>query len=211
MSVRATPGVHEESDSTLVDAARKGKPEAFGFLIRRHEANMFRVAFRITRDRENARDVVQQSFHKAFVNLDRFRATAAFSTWLTRIVINESLMCLRRDRTRRETSLDERLDESDGTCFAALADERRNPEEAYAMEERVQMLSGAIKKLRGDFQSVLLLQLEERTLAEMSQRLRIPLSSLKARLFRARRQLRTVLSNGERPARLPKNVPGDQF
>ena len=172
---------------------------------------MFRVAFQITRDRENARDVVQQSFHKAFVNLDRFRATAAFSTWLTRIVINESLMCLRRDRTRQETSLDERLDESDETCFAALADDRRNPEEAYAMKEMAQMLSGAIKKLGADFQSVLLLQLEERTLTEMTQRLRIPLSTLKARLFRARRQLRTALSNGERPERLPLYVLRDQF
>src|SRR5262245_56897415 len=117
----------EESDATAVAAAREGKPEALRFLVCRHEPRLFSTACQLTKDRENARDVVQQSFHKAFVNLGRFRDRAAFSTWLTRIVINESLMWLRRNRNRRETSLEDHFGESDEACFFELADRRGNP------------------------------------------------------------------------------------
>ncbi len=79
----------EESDSTLVAATKNGESQAFEFLVKRHEAKTFSIAFRITRNREDAQDVVQQSFHKAFMHLNRFQEKSSFSTWLTRIVINE--------------------------------------------------------------------------------------------------------------------------
>src|SRR5580704_666193 len=97
----------EESDSTLVAATKNGESQAFEFPVKRHEAKTFSVAFRITRNREDAQDVVQQSFHKAFVHLNSFQEKSSFSTWLTRIVINEGLMCLRRNRSRKEISLDD--------------------------------------------------------------------------------------------------------
>src|SRR5580692_1686924 len=97
----------EESDSTLVAAIKNGESQAFEFLVKRHEAKTFSVAFRITRNREDAQDVVQQSFHKAFMHLDRFQEKSSFSTWLTRIVINEGLMSLRRTRGQREVSVDD--------------------------------------------------------------------------------------------------------
>ena len=106
-SKQMTSVFREESDSTLVAATKNGESQAFEFLVKRHEAKTFVVAFRITRNREDAQDVVQQSFHKAFMNLDRFQEKSSFSTWLTRIVINEGLMCLRRNRSRREISLDD--------------------------------------------------------------------------------------------------------
>src|SRR5246127_4280810 len=95
----------EESDSTLVAATKNGESQAFEFLVKRHQAKTLSVAFRITRNREDAEDAVQQSFHKAFMHLDRFQGKSSFSTWLTRIVINEALMCLRTNRSRREISL----------------------------------------------------------------------------------------------------------
>src|SRR5258708_34425167 len=94
----------EESDSTLVAATKSGESQAFEFLVKRHEAKTFSVAFRITRNREDAQDVVQQSFPKAFMHLDTFQGMSSFSTWLTRMVINEALMYLRRARARREDS-----------------------------------------------------------------------------------------------------------
>src|SRR5258706_15415096 len=90
----------EESDSILVAATKNGESQAFEFLVKRHQAKTFSLAFRITRNREDAQDLVQQSFHKAFMHLDRFKGKSSFSTWLTRIVINEGLMCLRRNRSR---------------------------------------------------------------------------------------------------------------
>ncbi len=88
----------DESDSELVAATKNGESQAFEFLVKRHEARAFYRAFSITRNREDAQNVVQASFHKAFVHLDSFQGKASFSTWFTRIVINEGLMCMRRNR-----------------------------------------------------------------------------------------------------------------
>ena len=70
----------KESDSTLVAATKNGENQAFEFLVKRHEAKTFSVAFRITRNREDAQDVVQQSFHKAFMHLNSFQEKSSFST-----------------------------------------------------------------------------------------------------------------------------------
>jgi RNA polymerase sigma-70 factor, ECF subfamily len=197
----ARKALPNETDPMLIAATRSGRPEAFERLVSRHEARMFRVALNITRDRENARDVVQQSFHKAFVNLGRFRQKAAFSTWLTRIVINESLMCLRRDRARKEISFEEHFAERDSAYSVEVEDSGKNPEESYESAERARILSGAIKELNRDFRNVLHLQLEECSLAEAAGVLRISVGTLKARLFRARRQLRALVEHSMSSAR----------
>lgn len=202
MSSEFAKGVfRDETDAVLIAATRSGRQEAFGRLVNRHEARMFRVAFNITRDRENAKDVVQQSFHKAFVNLKRFQQKAAFSTWLTRIVINEALMSLRRDRTRREISFEEHFGERDSAYSVEMEDGGKTPEETYESAERARILSGAIRKLNTDFRNVLHLQLEEFSLAESAEALRISVGTLKARLFRARRQLRALVEHSMSSAR----------
>src|ERR1700739_3576974 len=117
-----TSALREEPDSTLVAATKNGESQAFEFLVKRHEAKTLSIAFRITRNREDAQDVVQQSFHKAFMHLDRFQEKSSFSTWLTRIVINEGLMCLRRTRSRREISLDDVKSESEELFLPAPPD-----------------------------------------------------------------------------------------
>src|SRR5260370_19117895 len=121
----------EESDSTLVAATKNGESQAFEFLVKRHEAKTFSIAFRITRNREDAQDVVQQSFHKAFMHLNRFQEKSSFSTWLTRIVINEGLMCLRRTQARREVSLGDVESEADELLLPQLPHRGANPEEIY--------------------------------------------------------------------------------
>src|ERR1700739_2693060 len=121
-SKQMTSVFREESDSTLVAATKNGESQAFEFLVKRHEAKTFSVAFRITRNRADAQDVVQQSFHKAFMYLDRFQGKSSFSTWLTRIVINEGLMCLRKTRSRREVSLGDVESESEELFLPAPPD-----------------------------------------------------------------------------------------
>jgi len=184
----------EESDSTLVAATKNGESQAFEFLVKRHEAKTFSVAFRITRNREDAQDVVQQSFHKAFMYLDRFQGKSSFSTWLTRIVINEGLMCLRRIRARREVSLDDVKPESEDLFPPEIPDRGENPAEIYEQLENERILCEAMNQLSVEFRTVVCLQLEERTVRETAEILGLGIGTLKARLFRARQKLRGLLT-----------------
>jgi RNA polymerase sigma-70 factor, ECF subfamily len=194
----------EESDSTLVAAIKNGESQAFEFLMKRHEAKTFSVAFRITRNREDAQDVVQQSFHKAFTHLDRFQEKSSFSTWLTRIVINEGLMCLRRTRARREVSLVDVESESEELFPVEFPDRGANPAEIYEQLENERILCEAMNQLSEEFRTVVCLRLEERTVNETAEILGLGIGTLKARLFRARQKLRVLLTRspefrGDRP------------
>jgi len=88
-------------DETLVLAAKNGNEQAFEILVERHRRKIFLVALRITRAREDAEDIAQQSFQKAFLYLRRFEGKSSFLTWLTQIAVNEALMLLRGTRRRR--------------------------------------------------------------------------------------------------------------
>jgi RNA polymerase sigma-70 factor (ECF subfamily) len=207
-SKQMTSVFREESDSTLVAATKNGESQAFEFLVKRHEAKTFSVAFRITRNREDAQDVVQQSFHKAFMHLDSFQEKSSFSTWLTRIVINEGLMCLRRTRARREVSLgdveSESESESEELFLPEIPDRRENPAEIYEQLENEHILCEAMNQLSAEFRTVVRLRLEERTVGETAEILGLGIGTLKARLFRARQKLRVLLTRspefrGDRP------------
>src|SRR6476661_10909096 len=91
----------------LVKAAKAGDVSAFEELVRRYDRNVFRIANHITQNREDAEDVVQDAFLKAYQNLERFQEQSKFYTWLVRIAVNEALMKLRRRRPERTVSLDE--------------------------------------------------------------------------------------------------------
>jgi RNA polymerase sigma-70 factor, ECF subfamily len=184
----------KESDSTLVAATKNGESQAFEFLVKRHEAKTFSVALRITRNREDAQDVVQQSFHKAFMHLDRFQEKSSFSTWLTRIVINEGLMCLRKNRSRREISLDDVKSEPEELFPVEIADRGKDPAEIYEQRENERILCEAMNQLSAEFRTVVCLLLEERTIGETAEILGLGIGILKARLFRARQKLRVLLT-----------------
>lgn len=194
----------EESDSTLVAATKNGESQAFEFLVKRHQTKIFTVAFRITRNREDAQDVVQQSFHKAFVHLSTFQGKSSFSTWLTRIVINEALMCLRRNRAMRQISLEDTESEP-GTVFSMDVHNRReSPSDMYEQQERERILCQAMDHLSTEFRTALRLKLEDRTVGEAAQILGVGIVALKSRLFRARRKLRVLLTPSRGIRRTPR-------
>jgi RNA polymerase sigma factor (sigma-70 family) len=95
-----------EDDLTLVHATKGGHASAFEKLVRRYDRRLLRIAQSVTHNREEAEDAVQEAFFKAYQRLDQFQESAKFSTWLIRIVLNEALTKLRRQRTAREESLD---------------------------------------------------------------------------------------------------------
>jgi RNA polymerase sigma-70 factor (ECF subfamily) len=101
------PILAEEDDAALVTAAASGSNEAFEVLVRRHQARILSAAWRFTRNREDAEDIVQQSFQKAFVHLQQFEGNSSFSTWLTRVAVNEAPMWLRSKRTSSEVPIEE--------------------------------------------------------------------------------------------------------
>jgi len=97
----------EAPDSILVAASKRGESGTFRVLVERYQAKIFSVALHVTRNREDAKDLVQQGFQKAFIHLHAFEGKSPFCTWLTRIVINEALMIPRKNRALTATSLDD--------------------------------------------------------------------------------------------------------
>src|SRR5881394_590921 len=108
-SIEAKVAEPQTEELALVDAARHGDVGAFEQLIKRYDRNVFRIAQHITQNREDAEDVVQDAFLKAYSNLGQFQGQSKFYTWLVRIAVNEALMKLRRRRPERMVSLDEEV------------------------------------------------------------------------------------------------------
>jgi len=181
--------VTEESDWDLVVAAKNGEDWAFEVLVKRYKARIFSLAFHITRNREDAQDVVQQSFQNAFVYLPKFQGKSAFSTWLTRIAINEALMCLRKNRVSGAVSLEEGNSERDSVLSREISDASANPEETYIQLEKERILSFVIDSLPPILQRAVRLYLDDLTVEEMGQCLGVRTSTVKARLFRGRQKV----------------------
>src|SRR5712672_2073383 len=110
------------ADEELVAAAKKGDELGFESLAKRHQRRIFVLAFRYTRVREDAEDIVQQTFQKAFVHLQKFEGKSSISTWLTRIAINQALMLLRSRRGRREVLIGDSSGDEEATAALELAD-----------------------------------------------------------------------------------------
>jgi RNA polymerase sigma factor (sigma-70 family) len=186
----------EKPDSTLVAAAKNGERQAFDFLVKRHEAKTFRVAFRITRNREDAQDVVQESFFKAFMHLDGFQEKSSFSTWLTRIAINEGLLSLRRTRAGREVSVYDMKSDADDLIPLETPDRGKNPGEIFEQLEAERILCEAMNLLSAESRTLVRFQLEERTVREIAEILGLGITTLKSRLLRVRRKLHVLLTSG---------------
>src|ERR1700688_436717 len=101
MAVPTQTGIDE---SILVAQAREGDTQAFGTLVRRYEGKIFRLALHVTQNREDAEDVLQETFMKAYEHLDQFQGQSKFYTWIVRIAVNQALMKLRRRETDKTVS-----------------------------------------------------------------------------------------------------------
>src|SRR5271168_2988794 len=115
-------------DWELIRQAAVGNPEAQERLFKTHTPRLYRTVFAVLRNREDAEDAVQESWYKAYANIDSFLGRAAFSTWLTRIAINSALMLRRRKSIRVEASLDDILDKKPEPIFDKTVDAPPNPE-----------------------------------------------------------------------------------
>jgi RNA polymerase sigma-70 factor (ECF subfamily) len=189
-------GISTDSDGALVAATRRGDTQAFEELVLRHKQRVLAVAQRITNNREDAEDVVQESFHKAFLHLNTFQERSRFCTWLTRIAMNEAFMLLRRRRGVVEV-LPENLDDGVNSSSEAFVDQGPNPEESCSQRERRQLLIEAINRLGPTIRTAILLRdIEERSVKETARILGTSITAVKARVFQGRRKLRRTLNTG---------------
>jgi RNA polymerase sigma factor (sigma-70 family) len=175
------------SEEQLIAAAKTGRRAPFGELCERHVKKVFRVIYRIMRNREEAEDAVQECFLNAFVHLKDFDGRSQFATWLTRIAINAGLMKLRKNRGAREVPIDEPNPPCELERHNEIQDDAPDPEETYRLRERREILNTAILRLRPRARNVVeLIHLQEHSLRETAQILGISTAAVKARMFNAR-------------------------
>ncbi|MBV9573427.1 MAG: sigma-70 family RNA polymerase sigma factor [Acidobacteriales bacterium] len=194
-TIQTKVGEQVPDEIALVQAAKEGDVEAFEQLVKRYDRNVFRIAQHITQNREDAEDVVQDAFLKAYGNLKQFQGQSKFYTWLVRIAVNEALMKLRRRRPERTVSLDEEVKTEDDSVPREVADWSPNPEQQYSQAELRDILSRTIQGLPPSFRTVFVLRdVEGLSTEETADALELSVPAVKSRLLRARLQLRERLN-----------------
>jgi RNA polymerase sigma-70 factor (ECF subfamily) len=190
----ANIGSPNVKDETLVAEAIRGSSAAFEALFQRYYQKMFHVALSRLQNPEDAEDAVQQTFQQAFVHLKSFQGQARFSTWLTRIAINEALMLLRKRRPGH-LSIEGHQTVDEESFALEIKDQGVTPEEQYGQKELRNVLSGAIDELRPILKTVVnLTEIGELSTRKTAETLGVRVGTVKARTFRARRLLRDKIA-----------------
>jgi RNA polymerase sigma-70 factor (ECF subfamily) len=182
-------------DVALVHACKSGDVAAFEQLVRRYDSRLLSIAQHLTHNREDAQDAVQEAFLKVFRKLSQFQENSRFSTSLIRITVNESLMKLRKQRSTREVSIDDDFQSEDDMAPLDLADWAPDPEELYRGSELRNILRSTLQELQPSLRVVFVLRdIEGLSTEETAEVLELTPVAIKARLWRARLQLRERLS-----------------
>lgn len=193
-----TPGENEPVDELmLVRLAQAGDKKAFSQLLRPYIHLSYHVALRITGNREDAEDASQQSLLKAFTHIGQFQGDSQFSTWLTRIAINEALMKLRKRRSEKVWLAPmDGSDEDQNSMEMIAASDDMQPEALYFKWENQRRVRSSIEGLRGVTRAVVwMLVMQERKIKETASFLQLSESAVKSRIMRARQQLRESLAD----------------
>jgi len=194
MSAMSSP-IQVDDEAAVVAQARTGDAKAFNELLQRYERKIFRLALHITQNREDAEDVLQETFLKAYQHLDQFQGQSKFYTWIVRIAVNQALMKLRKRKSDRSVSLDETIDTGEDTVAREIAAWDENPEQQYGREELNQILTSAVDGLTPIYRAVFVLRdVDGLSTEETAEALELSVPAVKSRLLRARLQLRDKLT-----------------
>jgi len=192
MPVSSLSGADEAS---LVAQSREGDARAYSELVRRYEGKIFRLAQHITQNREDAEDVLQETFMRAYEHLDQFQGASKFYTWIVRIAVNQALMKLRRRKSDKSVSLDETIDTGEDTVVREIAAWDEDPEQRFSREELRGILDSAVQSLDPLYRSVFVLRdVDDLSTEETAEALGLSVPAVKSRLLRARLQLREKLT-----------------
>ncbi len=184
-----------DPEATLVALAKEGDEAAFTTLVNRYSGKIFRLAQHITQNQEDAEDVLQEAFLKAYTHLSSFAGNSKFYTWIVRIAVNESLMKLRKRKSDKLVSLDEPVDTGEEEVVREVAVWEQTPETKFTQTELRGILDGAVEELDPIYRAVFLLRdVEELSTEETAEALDLSVPAVKSRLLRARLQLREKLT-----------------
>lgn len=184
-----------KDELALVTEAKAGNYAAFEELVNRYEKKIYRLGLNITGNPEDAEEVLQETFLKAFQHLPQFREDSRFYTWIVRIAVNEGLMKLRKRRSDRSVPMEDSQDDEGNVMVREFADWRPNPEQQYERAELETILTNAARSLPATFRTVFFLRdVEGLSTQETADLLNLTVSAVKARLFRARLHLRDELT-----------------
>ena len=176
-------------DLALIERYVAGDIDAFDELVRRHRDRVFAVCLRMLRDRDAALDAMQDTFVTLFRKADRFKAEAAFTTWLYRVTMNVCYDHLRRSQRRRTEPMPERFDPADAAA-----------EDGFAAADVRPDIEAALQDDGAEFRAaVVLVDLQGLSLEMASDALGVPVGTVKSRVFRGRRQLAQRLGNLRHP------------
>lgn len=196
-------------EEALLMLARNGDRSAYAELYRRHAKRVFLVVQRVTKNREDTEDVLQEASMKALIHLKAFDGRSAFSTWLTRIAINVALMLRRKRKSHFERSI-ERFEESGSSLDIQVPDLAPSAEDLMNRKERVGQVNRAIQRLPPILRLPIELQLDENLpVKDVAARLGISVSATKSRLLRARNLVGSSITKGRRSTRMRSKMPRD--
>ena len=182
-------------EKTLIRRVQNGDHEAFAQLIKTHEINVYHLCFRMSGNREDALDLSQETFLKAWRGIGFYKFESAFSTWLYRLTQNVCIDFLRRQKRRPTTSLT--AGEDDEEVEWEIADSAPSPETQVLDQERSRAVAQAMEKLEDEFRMVLLLRVvEDRPYEEIAEIMNLKVGTVKSRLARARLKLKKLLEDG---------------
>lgn len=189
-NISESEGLKSVTDSQLVSLAQQGSEGAFGELMRRHAKSMKQVAMGILRDPEEAEDEIQNAWWKAWHHINGFAGDSRFSTWVTRIVMNQCLMRLRQSRRARFLYLDAPAPGEERVSFE-LRDIGEMPEQGLGRREVADLVRREIARIPPMLRHALVLrEVQQLPMPEVADQLGISLAAAKSRLLRGRHELR---------------------
>jgi RNA polymerase sigma factor (sigma-70 family) len=184
-----------ESEQALVTSALAGDQKAYKALFEMYRQAIFHITVKIVRNPDEANDLVQETFIKAFGSLKTYDHNYRFSTWLYKIAANSSIDFLRK-RKIDSLSLDKPIPTKDGDVQMEIPDDTYNPEHDLRNRERTIGIEDAIDSLPEKYREVIVLRhKEDRSYEEIAEMLKVPVGTVKARIFRARELLKKKLKS----------------
>jgi len=184
-----------DDEAEIIAAALEGSQKAYAQLVENHRTAIFHIINRIVHNDEVARDLVQETFMKAFASLGTYRSEYRFSTWLYKIAANSSIDHLRKRRIQA-LSLDTPVETQDGRLEIEVPDDTHNPELALVRKQQRFSIEEAIDSLPPKYREVIVYRhKDDKSYEEIADLLAIPVGTVKARIFRARELLKRKLRN----------------
>lgn len=184
----------QSEDSILIERFQKGSKNAFDALVQKHQARAYQYAFRLTRNADDAADVVADAFVRVYRALQTFKGDSAFTTWLYRIETNCFLDMRKKKNARPATSLDSALNLGDGEVELQVEDDGPSAHEEAERSQRMKAVEEAVAKLP-EYQRAMIVMYHAESMSyeEIAESLSLPIGTVKSRLNRARLSLRQLL------------------